>query len=103
MFFNTNKSSSVLPRLATYIFELSIIISTVFVLPGQSATALEEIDENPGKKTRILCFIKLKKELYLLANNMIFQIHRGLFKSLKSILFFFNILYNYWNKNYIDS
>ena len=66
MFFNTNKSSSVLPRLATYIFELSIIISTVFVLPGQSATALEEIDENPGKKTRILCFIKLKKELYLL-------------------------------------
>jgi len=56
MFFNTNKSSSVLPRLATYIFELSIIISTVFVLPGQSATALEEIDENPAYPGK--CYVK---------------------------------------------
>ena len=63
MFFKTNKSSPISPLLATYIVQIIIIFSTVFVLPSQSATALEEIAENPGKKTRI--FYKVQESVII--------------------------------------
>ena len=50
MFFNTQKVMSVLFLISVQTFQLSIIFSANFVTQSQAATALEEIDENPGKR-----------------------------------------------------
>ena len=49
MIFNTQKVMSVLFLISMHTFQLSIILSANFVTHSQAATALEEIEENPGK------------------------------------------------------
>ena len=51
MIFNTQKVMSVLFLISMHTFQLSIILSANFVTHSQAATALEEIEENPGKQS----------------------------------------------------
>ena len=50
MIFNAQKVMSVLFLISMHSFQLSIILSANFVSLSQAATALEEIEENPGKR-----------------------------------------------------